>query len=92
MIRTTPKAERLAVRMTARQKRTIERAAELLGRNVTEFSVQVLTERSEEVLSDRHVFGIDESQWDEFILQLDMPARPVTELVALLRRPSAFDG
>ena len=44
------KGERLAVCLTARQKQTIEQAAAVLGRNVTEFSVQVLTERAEEVL------------------------------------------
>jgi len=44
------KGERLAVCLTARQKQTVEQAAAVLGRNVTEFSVQVLTERAEEVL------------------------------------------
>lgn len=91
MTSTTAKGDRLAVRMTARQKLTIERAAEVLGRTVTDFSVQVLTERSEEVLSDRHIFGVDKSQWDEFLRQLERPAQPVEELVALLRRRSAFD-
>ena len=87
----TTKDERLAVRVTARQKETIERAAAVLGRNVTEFTVQALTERAEEVLTDRHTFGVSQEAWDEFIARLDSPARPVAELVALLRRPSVFD-
>jgi uncharacterized protein (DUF1778 family) len=87
----TIKDERLAVRMTARQKHSIERAAEALGRNVTDFSVQVLTERAEEVLSDQRVFSVDEEQWHEFVSQLDGPARPVEELVDLLRRPTVFE-
>ena len=85
------KDERLAVRVTARQKQTIERAAAVLGRNVTEFSIQALTERAEEVLTDRHAFGITQEAWDEFIARLDAPAQPVAELVALMRRPSVFD-
>jgi uncharacterized protein (DUF1778 family) len=85
------KEERLAVRMTAGQKRTIERAAELLGRNVSEFSVEVLTEKAGEVLADRSHFGVDQATWDDFLARLDEPARPVKELVELFRRPTVFE-
>lgn len=90
-MRAAVKDERLAVRVTARQKQTIERAAAVLGRNVTEFSTQALTERAEEVLSDQRVFEVSHEAWDQFMEQLEAPARPVAELVALLRRPSVFD-
>ncbi|WP_125611408.1 DUF1778 domain-containing protein [Specibacter cremeus] len=85
------KDERLAVRVTARQKQTIERAAAVLGRNVTEFSVQVLTERAEEILSERRVFGASQQAWNDFMSHLEVPARPVAELVALMQRPSVFE-
>ncbi len=85
------KEERLAVRVTARQKRDIERAAALLGRNVTEFSVQTLTERAEEILGDQHVFDVSADVWNDFQAQLDAPVRPAAELVDLLRRHSVFD-
>lgn len=88
---TATKSMRLAVRMTSEQKRSIERAAEALGRNVTDFSVQVLTERAEEVLADRRVFSVDAVQWDQFLRQLDEPAPPVQELVDLMKRPSVFE-
>lgn len=86
------KQERLAVRVTAQQKQTIERAAEAMGRNVTEFSVDALTERAEEVLADRAAFGVSAEVWEEFSARLDEPARPVAELVELLKRPSVFDA
>jgi uncharacterized protein (DUF1778 family) len=85
------KEDRLAFRMTADQKRVIKRAAELTGRDVTEFSVQVLTERAEEVLAEQRVFGADARQWSAFVGLLDEPARPVAELVELLQRPSVFE-
>ncbi|MGZ4444764.1 MAG: type II toxin-antitoxin system TacA family antitoxin [Nocardioidaceae bacterium] len=85
------KDDRLAVRMTARQKQDIERAAVVLGRTVTDFSVQTLTERAEEVLADRRLFDLSQEEWDEFLRQLEQPARPVAELVALLRRRSVFE-
>jgi uncharacterized protein (DUF1778 family) len=34
---------------------------------------------------------VSEEAWDEFMARLDAPARPVSELVALMRRPSVFD-
>jgi uncharacterized protein (DUF1778 family) len=85
------KSGRLAVRVTARQKDTIERAAALLGRNVTDFSVQALTERAEEVLTDRRLFSVPANAWEAFVAQLDTPVRPVPEVGALLRRPTVFD-
>lgn len=88
---TAMKDERLAVRMTARQRQIIERAAAVTGRNITEFSVQALTERAEEVLTDQRLFGVSQDAWDEFVACLDEPARPVAELVGLMRRPSVFD-
>lgn len=88
---TAMKDERLAVRMTARQRQIIERAAAVTGRNITEFSVQALTERAEEVLTDQRLLGVSQDVWDEFVTRLDEPARPVAELVALMQRPSVFD-
>ena len=77
--------------MTTRQKHDIEWAEEVLGRNVTEFSVQALTERASEVLTDRHVVGVAQPQWGQFVGQLEQPAPRVKELIALLRRPSVLD-
>lgn len=88
---TVSKDERLAVRVTAQQKRAIERAAQALGRNVTEFSVEALTERAEEVLSERPVFDISYEAWKQFQIQLDAPVAPPAELVDLLRRRPVFD-
>jgi len=40
---------------------------------VTEFSVQALTERASEVLTDRHVFGVSQTRWEQFVGQLEQP-------------------
>ena len=85
------KQDRLAVRVTTRQKQTIERAAEVLGRNVTEFSVETLTSRAEEVLAGQSVFDVSPQEWSAFVSALDEPPRPVVEIVELLRRPAVFD-
>jgi uncharacterized protein (DUF1778 family) len=86
------KNERLALRVTARQKRVIERAAAAVGRNVTDFSVQTITERAEDILTNQPIFPVSQEAWDDFMIHLEAPARPVEELVALLHRPSLFDA
>lgn len=87
----TTKQDRLAVRVTSRQKDTIERAAAVLGRNVTEFSVETLTSRAEEVLAGQGVFDVSAEQWEAFVSALDAPPRSVPELAELLQGPSIFD-
>lgn len=59
------KNERIALRMTAEQKSRIERASKAQGFNLTEFSVQTLVQRAEEVLADQSVFHVSEEQWAE---------------------------
>ncbi len=88
---TAVKQDRLAVRVTSQQKQTIERAAAVLGRNVTEFSVETLTSRAEEVLAGQGAFDVSPEKWAEFIAVLDERPQAVPELVELLRRPSSFD-
>lgn len=86
------KSDRLALRLSAAQKRMIERAAEVSGRTLTEFSVQAISDRAAEVLADSRQFELSEEQWNEFNRILDQPAREVPQLTELLRRPSIFDA
>ena len=84
------KSDRLELRLTPEQKRTIERAAQLSGRTVTDFSVPVLLDEASEVIRQDAELRMSEQAWDEFAEILDRPAKPIAELAALLRRPSVF--
>jgi len=83
--------QRLAVRLTAWQKDTIERAAALAGGSVTEFSLRALIDRAEDVLAGQGVFVIDQAAWDEFVALLDQPPAPNAGLIDLLDNPTVFD-
>ena len=79
----TTKDERIALRVTRRQKETIAAAAALLGRSVTDFAVQVAVERADEVLADRRTFHVAAEAWDLFLESLDAPVEPNRGLIDL---------
>jgi len=79
---------RLAVRLTAWQKGTIERAASISGGSVTDFAVHAMIDRAQEVLSDQPVFEVDRKAWEEFNRLLDESPTPVPEMTDLLTRPT----
>lgn len=84
------KSERLELRLTRDQKVTIEQAAAVSGRTVTDFSVSVLAREAAEVIRFEHELQLSKKSWDAFNEILDRPAEPVSGLADLLARPSAF--
>jgi len=84
------KSERLELRLTGEQKSEIEQAAALSGRSVTDFSVTVLVREAEEVIRVERELHVSQESWDAFNAILDRPAKPVSGLADLLRRPSVF--
>jgi uncharacterized protein (DUF1778 family) len=84
------KNERIELRLTEDQKRTIEQAATISGRSVTDFSVPVLVEQASEVIRQDRELHMSAQAWDAFNEILDRPARAVPELAELLRRQSVF--
>jgi uncharacterized protein (DUF1778 family) len=84
------KNDRLELRLTSEQKRTIEQAASISGRTVTDFSVPLLVEEAAEVLRRERDLHLSAEAWEAFQEVLDRPAASVAELAALLQRPSVF--
>jgi uncharacterized protein (DUF1778 family) len=89
---TVIKAERIALRVTAAQKRNVEAAAHALGRTLTEFTVEAVTERAEEVLAEQRIFDVPADVHEAFLAALDAPTRPAPALIDLVRRPTVFDA
>lgn len=88
---TTPlKNARIEVRVTAAQKETIETAAAIEGRTVTDFSTDALTERAEEVIQRDRQLRVDAEHFDAFLAILDRPARSVEGLRELMTRKPVF--
>lgn len=87
---TALKNDRIEIRLTADQKRTIEQAATISGRSVTDFSVTLLLEEASEVIRQDRELRMSTQAWDLFNEILDRPAKPIAELADLFRRPSVF--
>ena len=86
----TVKSERLELRLTSDQKHDIEQAAAISGRSVTDFSVPLLVEEAGEVIRQERELKMSKHALDEFNRVLDEPAKPLSGLADLLRRPSVF--
>jgi uncharacterized protein (DUF1778 family) len=69
----------------------IDRAAKLRGRSRTEFIRDAAVRAAEEVILEHTINRISPSGFAAFVDVLDLPAQPVPEMVALLRRPAPWD-
>ena len=86
----TIKSERLELRLTSDQKQDIEQAAAISGRSVTDFSVPLLVEEAGDVIRQEPELKMTKHALDAFNRVLDEPAKPLSGLAELLRRPSVF--
>lgn len=83
------KDRRLAMRVTGAQEAIIKEAAQSTGQTVTDFSVQAVLSRANELLADQRIFNLDQATWDEFTAILDAPPRVLTKLRDLAAKSSA---
>lgn len=86
------KDRRLAMRVTSTQEEAIKTAAATLGQSVSDFSVQAVLARANELLADQRIFELDASAWKEFTARLDAPPTPISELHELARKASPFSS
>lgn len=84
------KNDRIEIRLTTDQKRTIEQAANLSGRSVTDFSVPLLLKEAAEVIRQDRELRMSAEAWETFNEILDRPAKPIAQLADLFRRPTVF--
>lgn len=88
----TQKSERIDIRTTQVAKRTLQQAATLSSKTVSEFMLDSALTQAAEVLADRRLFLLDDAQWTAFMAALDAPARPLPRLERLLKEPSLLDA
>ena len=84
------KDQRLALRLTWPQKRLIERAAQVRGSSLSDFSVAATLARAEQVLADQTDLVLDEAGWQAFRDALDHPPRVLPGLREVMAAPSVF--
>ena len=89
---TQAKSERIDIRTTKTVKQTLQKAAAVTHKTVSEFLLDSALTQAAEVLSDRRLFIFDDAQWEAFLTVLDEPTVPTPRLERLLKEPSVLDG
>ncbi len=80
------KAARLEARITARQKRTIARAAQIRGVTFTDYVVTTLQNAAEETIRDSQVWRLRGAAQDAFVNAILNPPEPSAYAKAAARR------
>jgi uncharacterized protein (DUF1778 family) len=77
--------------MSPSAKRTLQRAAAVTNKTLTEFLLDSGLSAALNMLADRRVFQVGEKQWQEFMTALAKPPRDNPQLRKLLARKPAWE-
>lgn len=69
----------------------IDRAAELEGKNRTDFVLNAARQAAEATILDRTVFTMDPAAYAKFVARLDAPPRPNARLRRTLKTPAPWE-
>lgn len=89
--RPTPRRETLNIRIRPDVRGLIDRAAELAGKNRTDFVLDAARRAAEETLLDRTLFVVSPKAYGEFLARLDAPPNPNGRLRKSMRTPAPWD-
>ena len=91
---TTPNAakrESLNIRIKPEERWLIDRAAQLVGKNRTDFMLDATRRAAEEAILDRTVFAVSPEAYAEFLARLDAPPQPNERLRKALQTPAPWE-
>jgi uncharacterized protein (DUF1778 family) len=92
--RTADRAARdvnINLRASRKQRSLIDRAAEALGKNRSDFVLDASCREAESVLLDRRYFALDAESYKEFTAMLDSPPAANPRLRRLLTEKAPWD-
>ena len=87
----TAKRATLNIRIKPELRGLIDRAAELSGKNRTDFVLDAARIAAEEALLDRTVFAVNAKAYAEFLTRLDAPPRPNARLRRSLQTTAPWE-
>jgi uncharacterized protein (DUF1778 family) len=95
-MRGTPKADKtrgesINLRVSRGQKSLIDRAAHALGRNRSDFMLEIACREAESVLLDRRYFALPAEDFRRFTALLDKPPASNPRLTRLLKTRAPWD-
>lgn len=79
------------LRVSRGQKALIDRAAQALGRNRSDFMLETACREAEAVLLDRRYFALSEDEFKRFIALLDKSPASNPRLARLLKTKAPWD-
>ena len=79
------------LRASQKQRALIDRAAEALGKNRSDFMLEASCREAESVLLDRRFFGLDAEAFRAFTAELDKPPASNPRLRRLLTEKAPWD-
>ncbi len=88
---TEARSERVDLRMTPAAKWTLQRAAVVANKTLTEFLLESGLNAAFETLADRRVFQLDDKRWGIFMAALAAPPKNNPKLRKLLARTPAWE-
>ena len=91
MMASENRSERVDLRMTPSAKQTLQRAAAMANKTLTEFLLDSGMDAAYDTLADRRVLMLNEEQWAAFAAVLDAPPADNPRLRALLARKPAWE-
>jgi uncharacterized protein (DUF1778 family) len=80
------RSERVDLRMTPAAKRTLQQAATVRNKTLTEFLLDTGLNAAFDTLADRRVFQLDARRWNAFMAALAKPPKNNPRLRKLLAR------
>lgn len=85
------RGENINLRVSRVQKSLIDRAAEALGRNRSDFMLETACREAESILLDRRYFALPETDFKRFNAMLDKPPMSNPRLARLLKTRAPWD-
>jgi len=89
--RETARREALNIRIKPQIRELIDRAAELAGKNRTEFVLDAARRAAEDTLLDRTVFTVSPKAYRQFLARLDAPPKPNKRLLKSMQTPAPWE-
>ena len=86
-----PRKSLVNLRVSARDRDLIDRAAAALGKNRSEFMLDATRQAAEDALLDRVLFRLGSDRHEAFVALLDAPPSPNRELAGLLSTPAPWE-
>ncbi len=87
----TYRTSRLGFRVTLQQEALIRRAAEITGKNLTQFIVSSACEAAENTLINQKIFFADDQKYQAFVKALERPVEIKPRLSKLMGSPAPWE-